>query len=178
MRPLSGRPRNRGKGVGPGMIPLQFAGELVGWLWAVVALLVPGVVATAFWTPFLAAGRIRALFDVLPPSGSVLPSYVLAGLAASVPFLVAVFGVLAAGGSGADLSSGLLTRALLLTVAYTAGLPLVAGLLLPRLGVDWDPTGYGPSTWLLLAAGGCCYALLFAVPIVLLSVVFALPGGY
>jgi len=166
------------------MVPLQsLSAQIAGWLGLVVVLLVPGVVATVLWTPFLVAGRLRSLFEILPPTDSLLPSYVLASLGGSLPFVAGLLAVLATGASndpqtGAQLSNGLVNVAVAGTVGYAAGLPIVAVLGLPRAGIDWDPSGYGVSTWLLLAVGGLWYALVFAVPLVLLGIVFALPGGY
>ncbi|WP_018256926.1 hypothetical protein [Halomicrobium katesii] len=73
------------------------------------------------------------------------------------------------------MSNSLIDVAVVGTIGYAVGLPSVAALGLPRAGLDWDPTGYGASTWLLLAVGGVWYSLVFAVPLVLLGVVFALP---
>lgn len=166
------------------MVPLQsLSAQIAGWLGLVAFLLVPGAVATLLWTPFLVAGRLRSLFETLPPTGSLLPSYVLAGLGGSLPFVAGLLAVFATGASndpqaGAGVSNGLVTVAVAGTVGYAVGLPIVGVLGLPRAGIDWDPTGYGASTWLLLAVGGVWYALVFAVPLLLLGFVFALPGGY
>lgn len=166
------------------MVPLQSLLDTVsGWLAFGLSLLVPGVVASVCWLPFLLAKRLRSLFRSLPPTGSLVPSYALAGIGASLPFVVGALVILATvetGGRGGAtrLSKPLFTMALLLFGAYTVGLPVVGVLGLPRAGVDWDPTGYGASTWLVLAGGGAWYALLFAVPIALASIVAALPGGY
>lgn len=166
------------------MVPLQsLSAQIAGLLGLVAALLVPGAIATVCWTPFLLAGRLRSLFESLPPTESLVPSYVLAGLGGSLPFVAGLLAVFATGASndpqaGAQLSNSLIDVAVVGTVGYAAGLPVAATLGLPRAGIDWDPTGYGVSTWLLLAAGGLWYALVFAVPLLLLGIVFALPGGY
>lgn len=72
----------------------------------------------------------------------------------------------------------------LLTVALFGGVivgfvaPGAAAGGLPRLGIDWDPTGYGASTWALLVGAGLWYAVVAAVPLFALAVAMALPGGY
>lgn len=166
------------------MVPLQALGDgLSEWLTTLAILSAPGAAATLLWTPFLAARRVRSLFRELPPTESLVPTYVLVGLGASVPFVAGFFGLLVGTdvdvqGGGMLLSKRLFTMTLLLTVGYTVGTPLVGILGVRKAGVDWDPTGYGATTWLLLAAGGLWYALVFAVPLVLSSIVLGLPGGY
>jgi hypothetical protein len=164
------------------MAPLQaFVDQLAGWLYAVAFLFIPGAVATVCWAPFLLSGRIRSLFAELRPSDSPYVSYVLVGLAASLPFVVgvgaALVGVDTEGPrAGGRMGNAILTTVLPLSVGYVVGAPLVGAVGLPRIGVDWDPTGYGLSTWLLLAAGGAWYAAVFAVPLTLFSLVVAFPA--
>lgn len=162
------------------MVPLQpMAGRVGGWLLAALVFVAPGVVATLVWSPFLAAKRIRALFAALPPTDSVVPSYAAVGVGASVPYVAGALVVFASvDPADAGLSNALLDLTAVLSTLYVVGAPLVGIIALPRLGVDWDPTDYEASTWVLLAAGGGWYAAVFAVPFLLLSVVFALPGGY
>ncbi|MFW5974042.1 MAG: hypothetical protein ACOCPZ_01515 [Natrialbaceae archaeon] len=161
------------------MVPLQFLQRVAGWLVLFTLLLVPGVVATVLWTPFLAARRLRSLFTTLPPAGRLLPTYVLVCIGASIPYVVGFLAVLAtADSAGVAWSRRLFTLALVLSTLYVVCVPLVGALGLPRAGIDWDPTGYGPSTWLLLLVGAAWYALVFAVPLVVLSILFAWPGGY
>ncbi|MEF8780064.1 MAG: hypothetical protein V5A46_05245 [Haloferacaceae archaeon] len=162
------------------MFPLQsLLGDAAGWLAFLALALLPGLVATLLWAPFLAAARIRSLFEALPPAGRLLPTYVLGCVGASVPYVAGLLYVLATvDPAGAAWSNAILDATLQLSVLYVVGFPLVGALVLPQLGVDWDPTGYGPSTWGLLVAGGVWYAILFGVPLVGLSLVFALPGGY
>ena len=151
----------------------------VGWLWTVGLVLFPGLVAAGLCAPFLAAERLRALFRALPPTGRPLPSYLVVSVGLSVPYIVGVVLTVArAAEAGPAWSSGFLLTALLGTVLVTFVAPAVAMLALPRLGVDWDPTGYGPSTWLLLVGAGLWYAVVAAVPLVALAVGMALPGGY
>lgn len=164
------------------MGPLQaLVDQLVGWLSAVAFLLAPGVVAAVCWTPFLLSERLRALFAALPPFDSPYVSYVLVSLAASLPFVVgvgaALVGVDTEGPrAGARMANAILDVVVPLSVGYVVGTPLVGVLGLPRVGADWDPTGYGASTWVLLALGGAWYAALFAVPLTLFALVIAFPA--
>lgn len=157
----------------------SFVDQAIGWLSFAAFLLVPGAVATVLWLPFLAAKRIRALFADLPPSGRLVPTYVLVGIGASLPYVVGFLAVIAfVDSSGVAWSNATIELTLILSLLYAAGLPAFCVLGLPRIGFDWDPTGYGWSTWALLVAGGVWYAALFAVPLLAVSLVMALPGGY
>lgn len=151
----------------------------VEWLAFVVALLVPGAVATALWSPFLLSDRIESLFAALPPFDTPAPSYVLFGVGASLPYVAGFLVVLTTvEPDGAALSNALLSVGTTLSVLYVVGLPAAGVLVLPELGIDWDRTGYGWSTWAVLIAGSAWYAALFAVPIAAASLALALPGGY
>lgn len=153
--------------------------EALGWLMLALVLLLPGMIATLLWAPFLLAGRIRALFEALPPRGSLVPSYVAIGLGASLPYVLGVLGImLALPSEGAAWSNAILTLIQWVSVVYLLILPGVAILGLPAVGIDWDPTGYGATSWALLAVGTLWYALLFAIPLFVLAVLFAWPGGY
>ncbi|EMA65193.1 hypothetical protein [Halorubrum kocurii] len=155
------------------------AGEATGWLWTIALLALPGVAAAVLWTPFLIAARFRALFVALPPAGRLVPSYVGVALALSVPYLAGLLltvGLVNSAGPG--WSEGFLDTALFGGVAVGLVAPALAVVGLPRLGVDWDPTGYGPGTWALLVAAGLWYAVVAAVPLVALAIGMALPGGY
>ncbi|EMA58161.1 hypothetical protein [Halorubrum distributum] len=155
------------------------ADAVVGWLWTVALFLFPGLVAAGLCAPFLAAERLRALLRALPPTGRLLPSYLGVSIALSVPYLVGVaLTVTRAGEAGPAWSGGFLATALVGTVLVAFVAPAVAAAGLPRFGLDWDPTGYGPSTWLLLGGAGLWYAVVAAVPLVALAVGMALPGGY
>ncbi|AEH35548.1 hypothetical protein [Halopiger xanaduensis] len=160
-------------------LPVAFVAALGRWLAFGALLLVPGLVATVLWAPFLLSNRLRALFRSLPPAGSTVPTYVLAGIGASVPYLAGFLAVLAfVDSSGVAWSNAFLKLCFQLGVLYVVGFPVLCAVGLPRFGVDWDPTGYGWRTWGLLVAGAAWYALLFTIPLALLSFVFALPGGY
>ncbi|WP_144796776.1 hypothetical protein [Halorubrum depositum] len=151
----------------------------VAWLWTLALFALPGLVAAVCWTPFLLSARLRALFVALPPAGRLAPSYVGVALALSVPYLVGVvLTVWLVDSAGPGWSEGFLDTALFGGVLVGFVAPAVAGAGLPRLGVDWDPTGYGPGTWALLVAAGVWYAVVAAVPLVALAVGMALPGGY
>jgi hypothetical protein len=155
------------------------ADAVVGGLWTVALFLFPGLVAAGLCAPFLAAERLRALFRALPPTGRLLPSYLGVSVTLSVPYLAGVVLTVArAAEAGPAWSSGFLLTALLGAVAVGLVAPAVAVVGLPRLGFDWDPTGYGVSTWLLAVGGGLWYAVVAAVPLVALAVGLSLPGGY
>lgn len=164
------------------MVPLQFDVSL-GWP-AVVALLVgPGVVAAVLCVPFLAVERMRALFRSLPPRDGVAVSYVALTVGASFPYVAGTLWALTTGvdagrgpARGAAMANSLLDVLVGLSLAYVAAVPLLAGLGLPRAGVDWDPTGYGPGTWALLLGFGAWYAAVFAVPLFVVAVVLAFPA--
>lgn len=155
--------------------------QIGGWLFTIVALLAPGVVAMIFWAPFFASDRITALFRALPPRDSVGISYVLFAMLASIPFLVGFVIALIATPTNppenaAPLSDNLLTLAVYLTGGYTLAVPILGAAILPELGVDWDPTDYGPSTWVLLGVAGLWYGLVFAIPLFIFSLVLAFPA--
>lgn len=151
----------------------------IGWLWTLALFALPGLVAAVCWTPFLLSARLRALFVALPPAGRLIPSYVGVALALSVPYLVGVvLTVRLVDSAGPGWSEGFLDTALFGGILVGLVAPAVAGAGLPRLGVDWDPAGYGASTWLLLVAAGVWYAVVAAVPLAALAVGMALPGGY
>lgn len=73
------------------------------------------------------------------------------------------------------MANALLDVILPITALYVIGLPIASVEGLPRLGIDWDETGYEPSTWVLLIAGAGWYAAIFAIPLFLISLILALP---
>lgn len=138
----------------------------------------PGIVASILWSPFLLIGRFRSLFDRLPPARSMIASYLLVAVGLSLPFVIGtgfVFATMSMGGAG--LSNALLNVVFLLTIAYVIVLPLVAGVGLPRIGLDWDPADYGVGTWLLLVGAMVWYAAVFVIPLAFFAFVLALPTG-
>jgi len=165
----------------PASVPVVTAlvDAAIGWLWTLALFLFPGLVAAGLGAPFLAAERLRSLFRALPPDGRILTSYVGVSIALSVPYLAGVVLTVArAAEAGPAWSSGFLLTTLLCGIGVGLVAPAVAVIGLPRLGVDWDPTGYGPSTWGLLLAAGLAYAVAAAIPLVALAIGMALPGGY
>ncbi|WP_255150691.1 hypothetical protein [Halorarius halobius] len=163
------------------MVPLQSVlGEVVGYLVLLAFLLLPGIVAAVLWAPFLASTRVRSLFRSLPPAESPYLTYPLVGVAASLPYVLGVTGALAVTDASGPQAGGAMANTILdvvvpVSLGYVLLGPPAAVLGLPRAGVDWDPTGYGPSTWVLLVAGAVWYVLLFAVPLLFVSFFLALP---
>lgn len=153
------------------------AQEIGGW-WFTIGLVVgPGLAAAVLWSPFLLSSRIRALFRTLPPARSAAVSYPAVILGLSAPYVVGTAWAItnAHQGTGGAMATALLNVLFPLTTLYVIGLPIVAVEGLPRLGIDWDPTGYGASTWVLLIVGSAWYSAVFAVPLFLVSLVLALP---
>jgi len=111
--------------------------------------------------------------------GRTLPSYVAVAVGLSVPYLAGVVLTVAlVDSAGPGWSEAFLLTALLAGVGPVIVAPAVAVVGLPRLGLDWDSTGYGLPTWGVLLAGGLWYAFVAAVPLVALAVGMAVPGGY
>lgn len=136
----------------------------------------PAVIAIVCWSPILVSSRLRALFRQLPPTNSVLGSYVLVGLALSLPFLAGSFWAFSQpAGPDAAISNAILDVVVTLAIVYLLCLPVLAGVALPRIGIDWDPASYRASTWTVLVAATGWYVAVFALPLVALAIVFALP---
>lgn len=153
--------------------------NVFGWLFVALVLITPGAIAAIFWTPFLASRRVRALFVALPPRGSLLSTYLVVTLLASLPYVLGLAVIIVVLPSdGADWSNAILTLIQYVGVAYVFLAPTAAVVGLPRLGVTWDPSGSRVTSWLLLALGGLWYALTFAVPLFALAMIFVWPGGY
>ncbi len=159
------------------MVPLQLD-AVAGLVLAAVLILAPGAFAAVPTAAFLFSARIRALFAAVPPTDSPYPAYVLLTVGLGVPWSVGALAALNAPVTGpASTSNALLDVVFGLGIGYLLGLPTVATAGLPRLGVDWDETGYGPRTWAIVAATTTVYTLALAVPLFLVSLVFALPTG-
>jgi hypothetical protein len=151
---------------------------LTEWLTLAALVVGPGLVAGLFWAPFLAVDRFASLFERLPPRDSVAVSYPLVTVGLSLPWIAAAGRALVRRASDElTAANGLLDVIVVLSGVYLLVLPLVAGLGLPRVGIDWDETGYGPRTWILLGIGTLWYVLLLALPIFALSIGLALAGG-
>lgn len=138
----------------------------------------PGIVAAVLWSPILLSSRVRSLFDRLPPERSTIASYLLVAIGLSIPFVIGTGIVFTTTSTeGAALSNALLNMAFVLTIAYMGVLPLTSVVGLPRIGLDWDPTNYGLSTWLLLVCVVLWYAAVFVIPLAFFAFILALPTG-
>jgi hypothetical protein len=73
-------------------------------------------------------------------------------------------------------ANALLDVLVALSLGYVLLAPVLAGVVLPALDYDWDPTGYGAGTWALLVAGGGWYAAVLSAPLFLMALVAALPA--
>lgn len=76
---------------------------------------------------------------------------------------------------GTALSNALLDLAIQLSVVYIIALPLLAETVLPRVGIDRDPSGYGIQTWVAFPVVAIWYCIGFVIPIAFLAFVLALP---
>lgn len=148
-----------------------FLDEVVEYVTVFGFLLLVGAVVTICWSPFLLSKRFRQLFERLPPFESLYLTYSVVSLGAAVPYLLGLVVAL----SVADTGRALFTVVIAVSSSYLVAIPILAAVVLPWVGVDWDPTGYGLSTWALLLAGAVWYTALFAVPLTIISVVFSLP---
>ncbi|MCD2200761.1 hypothetical protein LPA44_12755 [Halobacterium sp. KA-4] len=141
---------------------------------AVLLGIAPGLVAVVLWSPFLLSGRLRSLFRRLPPANSLLISYLVVGVGLAVPFVLGTVVALVRMPQ-AVVSNVILDTVVQIAFVYVVALPLLAGDVLPKLGVDWDSTGYGGTTWLLLVGGVVWYVVIVAVPLGFLAVLLAIP---
>lgn len=159
------------------MVPGFLGGTPTEWATLLALVAGPGFVATLLWSPVLAAGRLRALFRSLPLTRSTPVNYLVVAMGLSVPWLVGLGWAMGQVGSAAGTPDGepLLGVATQLAGLYVVALPVAAGAGLPELGIDWDPAGYRPSTWLLLVLASAWYAAVFAVPAFVFGVVISLP---
>lgn len=151
--------------------------DLAGVIWLLVALVTPGLVAGVFWSPFLLSERVRSLLARLPPRSSWAWTYGLVTVGLSLPYLLGTTWALVrtTGATGGAMANEILDVIVPVSVLYLVGIPIVTVVGLPRLGFDWDPTGYGIGTWLLLVGGSLWYVLLFAVPLFVVVFFLALP---
>lgn len=95
----------------------------------------------------------------------------------SVPFIV---GVVAAFGLDVwqrPVYDVLTQVASLVSLSYIIVLPVAATFGLPRYGIDWDPTGYGVKTWVVMLLSTLWYVIWFTLPIMLIAALLALPTG-
>jgi hypothetical protein len=150
-------------------------GSLTEWLTLLVLVAGPGAVATVLWSAVLAVGRLRALFDALPLTRWTAANYLLVSMVLSVPWVLGLGWAFARLGGGDPGGGPLLDVAVQLTGLYLLALPVAAGAGLPHLGVDWDPAGYGATTWVILVAASAWYALVFALPTFLFALIVSLP---
>ena len=160
------------------MAPQTLAGLLTEWATLFVLVIGPGLVAGLLWSPFLGSDRLRSLFERLWPGQSPVVSYPLVMVGLSLPWVMTAAGAMVRGSPDElAMANALLDAVVGLSALYLLGLPLVAGLGLPRAGIDWDDTGYGPRTWALLIGAASWYVALLAAPTLALSVGLALGGS-
>lgn len=160
------------------MVPLSVRiGELASLALLLAAAFLPGLVAALCWSPFLLSDRLRALFRRLPPGGRAGSTYLLLAVGGGLPYVVVGVWALSRGAAGdAAAANALLDVLVTVSLAYVLLAPVLAGVVLPGLGCDWDPTDYGAGTWALLVAGSCWYAVLLSAPLFLVAVVVAFPA--
>jgi len=143
---------------------------------AVTAVL-PGFVEAVLCLPLLLSVRGRELFRSLPPTGSVASSYLLTMVVLSGPFIA---GVVAAFGLDVwqrPIYDVLIQIVSVVSLSYVVVLPVTAIIGLPRYGIDWDPTGYGIGTWVVMILSTLWYVIWFIIPIVFIAGLLALPTG-
>ncbi|WP_459881926.1 hypothetical protein [Halorubrum gandharaense] len=151
--------------------------QITNWLSAIFLALFPGVVAVVLWSPILISHRLRELFRRLPPTGSAVVGYVIVAIGLSLPFIIGVGIGVAGSTQSVDTANTLLNVAFGLAILYLIGLPVGAVVGLPRVGIDWDQTGYGLSTWLVVVMATLWYVAVFLLPIVFFGFLLALPTG-
>ncbi|MFB6176644.1 MAG: hypothetical protein ABEI99_05795, partial [Halobaculum sp.] len=116
----------------------------------------------------------------LPPTDSLVPSILLVGVGGSLPYTLGVglllteFGA-AAAPDGATLAEGLIGLIAVLSLSYLVVVPVVAVLVLPEIGYDWDPAEYSLGTWALLVGVTAWYDAVLAVPLAFAAFFLALP---
>jgi hypothetical protein len=95
----------------------------------------------------------------------------------SIPFVVAVVAAFGFDGWQRPIYDVLTQVASLVSLSYIVVLPIAATVGLPRYGIDWDPTGYGIGTWVVMLLSTLWYVIWFILPIMLISALLALPTG-
>lgn len=136
-----------------------------------------GVGAAAIWTPFLSSSRIRTLFTTIGRSDNWPASYsaVMTAIGTAEFLLFVAVGLL-----GNALYSPLNTDTPAENMFFWQGLLVGYGIcllllwvvpvvILPRVGVDWDPYGYDTTTKALFGAGVLWYQVGGAVATIFIS---------
>lgn len=159
---------------------LEMLGNPVSVLFTAVhfALLIGiyGLLVGVFWSPFLAAGRLRDLFAVLPPSEWRV-NYAL-----WIPLPALVWGFLFGGTLSVSLDVRPPTQASEIYVAGIDGIivatlislllwPILLLYVLPGSGLDWNQNDYTPKTTILVVGSLIWYLVLLAGPAYILSLV-------
>ena len=151
--------------------------QITNWGSVMVLAMLPGVFAAVLWSPVLMSRRLRGLFRLLPPTSSTIGGYLTVAVGLSIPFVVGVGWGAAGSSQNVDVANALLNVALGITVLYLLGLPVSAVIGLPKVGIDWDETGYGLGTWAVVVMATLWYVVLFILPIALVAFLLALPTG-
>ncbi len=135
-----------------------------------------GLLIGVFWSPFLAAERLRGLFAVLPPSEWRV-NYAL-----WIPLPALVWGFLFGGTLSMSLDVRPQTQASEIYVAGIDGIvvatlislllwPILLLYVLPGSGLDWDQNEYTPKTIMLVFGSLIWYLALLVGPAYTLSLV-------
>ena len=134
-----------------------------------------GVFIGVLWSPFLAAGRLRALFASLPPSEWRV-NYAL-----WIPLPALVWGFLFGSVLSVSLDVRPPTQASEIYVAGIDGIvvatlvsillwPILLLYVLPANGVDWDRNEYAPKTVVLVVVSLVWYLVFLVGPAYVLSI--------
>jgi hypothetical protein len=133
-----------------------------------------GLLIGVFWSPFLAAERLRNLFASLPPSEWRV-NYVL-----WIPLPALVWGFLFGGTLSVSLDVRPPTQASEIYVAGIDGIvvatlislllwPILVLYVLPGSGLDWDRNEYAPKTVILVVGSFVWYLVFLVGPAYILS---------
>lgn len=130
------------------------------------------------WAPFLAANRIKALFQ-LGPTGDTILNYEIAMAGMTViQFLITASAVITVGGRAGLNLMQFFELVVTITVLYLIGIWLLISVLFPRM-TTWDPAGEGVDGRLILAVGGVWYLLwtaIFVATFNFIAFLWAFPG--